>query len=336
MWSIAGLGQTHTSRKGLSSRDVIVRSDMSMNEQVCANTHRVYMAAFDHRGSLQRVLDRIGADSGPAHRGEVKLTIWQGLRATLASVSEHAEVAVLVDRGNEQIAREAEAAGVAVAVALEESGRHTLRGDASPSVLHRDLRLLRGGFGKVLMRWHPDDPASRKRRQLAALRELDRITSDSGAELLLELLIHPGLQQEIGQPSAHSWQDSVLPGLQHAAVEEILGSGTSPALWKIEGHSNAEAAARLDTLVGSARADASILILGGGTDIAGLQQLFACRIGNERFRGFAVGRSIWQQPVSALCMDEVTHWEAQRAICDNFLAVIDAFESAARVPVETC
>jgi len=304
-----------------------------MNEQTRAGSHPLYMAAFDHRGSLRRALRRIGADLGPARRSELKLTIWRGLKTALPRVVERASVAILIDRGNEPVARDAEAAGVPVALALEESGSDTLRGDTAPFLLRGELRSLRRGFGKALMRWHPHDPAGRKRQQLAVLRELSDITSDSGAELLLELLIHPRPPQGTGASSAHQWEDSVLPGLQQAAVAEVLDSGISPALWKLEGHSNARAAARMDTLVGSARPDASILILGGGTDIGGLQQAFSCRAGNERFRGFAVGRSIWQEPILALCSREITQTEAQDKIGDNFLAVVDAFESAGRVRV---
>ena len=57
--------------------------------------------------------------------------------------------------------------------------------------------------------------------------------------------------------------DGVLAGLQRAAAEEILNSGISPALWKLEGHSNAQEAARLDALVASARQDAGNPHLGG-------------------------------------------------------------------------
>ena len=188
----------------------------------------------------------------------------------------------------------------------------------------------------MLVRWHRDDPASRKQHQLGALHEFCEIISDADAELLLELLIHPRPPKTAGTKMAPAWEDTVLPDLQQTAVAEIQDSGIFPVLWKIEGHSNAKEAARLDALVGSARPDASVLILGGGSDVTGLREAFSCRAGNERFRGFAVGRSIWQAPISALCLGEVTQAAAQRAISDNFLAVIEAFESADRVTVEPC
>ena len=139
----------------------------------------------------------------------------------------------------------------------------------------------------------------------------------------------------LGRPRPDCEQ-AVLPELQYAAVGEILASGVAPALWKIQGPPNTDAAAALAELVGSARPDASVLVLGGGSEIPGLRRLFSCRAGSERFNGFAVGRSIWWNPISALCRGDVTESEACRAVGERYLAVIDAFESATRVPARPC
>ena len=333
-----------------------------------------YMVAFDHRGSFERSLRRLGVDSGPARRAGLKLTIWRGVSRALGGVPVGGSVpaggvpagggvpvggvpvggsaAILVDRGHGRIAAEAADAGVAVAVALEASGQRILRAEAPPPALTADLRTLRASFGKVLVRWHPRDPASGKRRQIAALRELDEAVRAAGARLLLELLVPPDpLDPAAGDGGGGprpDWEQAVLPRLQHAAVGEILASGVAPALWKIQGHPDTGAAAAspevaphpafgaLADLVGSARPDASILVLGGGSEIAGLRRLFSCRAGSERFNGFAVGRSIWWDPVAALCRGDVTESEACRAVGERFLAVIDAFESATRVPARPC
>lgn len=295
-----------------------------------------YMVAFDHRDSFERSLCRLGVNSGPARRARLKLTIWRGVSRVLSGVPAGGSAAILVDRGHGRIATEAADAGVAVAVALEASGHRQLQAEASPSVLTADLRTLRASFGKVLIRWHPREPASSKRHQLEALRKLDEAVKAAGARLLLELLVPPDPLDHAAGGSRPDWEQAVLPRLQHAAVGEILAAGVAPALWKIQGHPNTDAAAALADLVGSARPDASILVLGGGSEIAGLRRLFSCRAGSERFNGFAVGRSIWWNPISALCRGDVTESEACRTVGERFLAVIDAFESATRVPARPC
>lgn len=308
---------------------------MNSSEQTHA-TPLVYMAALDHRDSFRSALGRIRSDRGPARRRELKLIVWTGLAAVFPRVAERARVCVLIDRGNERIARETQSAGGRVALALEESGSPTLRPEAGYSILRRELRSLQGGYGKVLLRWHPDDPDARKLSQLAVLRRLNDVGADSGAELLLELLIHPRPSVGTGRATARRWEDSVLPTLQHQAVEEILGHGMSPALWKMEGHANSLEAARVDALVGSSRPDAGVLILGGGSDIGDLRQAFSCGAGNRCFRGFAVGRSIWQEPILGFCRGEITQSEAESMIGDNFLAVVDAYEWATRSRVGQC
>lgn len=303
---------------------------MASSDRTRASDRSVYMVAFDHRRSLRRALSAIGADTAPAHLSDLKLIIWRGLRTALPHVDEHAEVAVLIDRGNERVGQEAGSAGVRVALALEESGGDPLRPDAPAAFLDQELRALGEPIGKALLRWHPDDPGARKRQQLVALRQIADVVSGCGADLLVELLIHPRPPDGTDERSSRLHTDSVLADLQCAAAEEILDSGISPAFWKLEGHSNAPGAARLDALVASARQDAAILILGGGSGIAGLRQAFSCRDGNDRYRGFAVGRSIWQEPILALCNHETTRAEAEAKIGDNLLAVVDAFESSGR------
>lgn len=335
VWSIAGLGHTHTNRTILSLTLLRLQSDMSINEQTHATRTACCMVAFDHRSSLDRDLDRIGAASGPARRAELKLMIWQSVQEVLPRLPARARAAVLVDRGHGRIVKEAIGAAVTVATALEASGHRRLTPDAAPADLLRDLRATDGGLGKVLVRWLADDSALDRRRQLAELRKLDDLVAEAGAGLLLELLIPPAADEVAGPGSRQCWEETVLPGRQRAAVEEILESGVTPPVWKIEGHPDAHAAGALSAVVGSARHDASILVLGGGAEIGDLRRVFSCGAHDSRFSGFAVGRSIWWKPTAALCRGDITETSARRTIGDNFLAVIDAFDSATRTSSRT-
>ena len=156
---------------------------MSRNVQTHAAMDRCYMVALDHRGSLVRALERLGADSGTARRAELKYLVWQGVLQALdgrLSGQSDSEAAILIDRGQRRVADEAAAAGMRVAVAVEASGQRSLLAEAAPSRLAKDLRALGAAYGKVLIRWHPHDPAPHKRRQLAALRELDDAVRGAG------------------------------------------------------------------------------------------------------------------------------------------------------------
>ncbi len=294
------------------------------------------MAAFDHRNSLQRELRLLGVAAGAPHRAELKVLIWQGIKAALPDVPVYADAAILIDRGQRRIEAEATEAGVAVAVALEASGGDALRPAAAPAALAEDLRGLAGGFGKVLLRWHPADHAARKRRQLATLGHLADLTHRNGARLLLELLVPPSPEDLAGLAADRRYDEALLPRHQHDAVAELLSAGISPALWKLEGHPDTSAALALAALLGHREPRTSILVLGGGADIADLRRVFSGGAGIDLFGGFAVGRSIWWGPIAGLCRGEVTEASARTAIANNFLAVIGAFERTTRRPPAAC
>lgn len=282
------------------------------------------------------MLAKLGTSRSSTCADELKSVVWSGVAQALPHVRRPSVTAILIDRGQPHIAEQAHDAGVCVAIALERSGADTLRGEAPVEDLRRDLRELRPSYGKVLIRWGADDPADRRRRQLASLRRMSGLVDETEAELLVELLITAATRPAADSLSWPAWEESVLPRLQCEAVADILEGGIRPALWKIEGHPNARAASLLGDLVGSATPDAALLILGGGRRIPELSRCFACRPGSERLNGFAVGRSIWQDPIAALWRGEFDISSASEAVRDNFLAVISVFESAIAVREPTC
>lgn len=298
------------------------------------------MVALDHRGSLVRALERLGADSGAARRAELKHLVWQGVQQVLdgrLSGRSEAEAAILIDREQRRIAEEVAAGDVRVAVAVEASGQRSLRAEAAASRLAEDLRALGAAYGKVLVRWHPHDSAPHKHRQLAALRGLDDAVRAAGAELLLELLV-PDVPYEGAATTRRGGEreGSLPPDPAVCAAEDILVSGIVPAVWKIEGPRDTESARAFAALVASADPDAAVLVLGGGAPVSDLTAAFAPGAGIEQFRGFAVGRSIWWTPLKALTREEITPAQARRAVGDNYMKVIDAFEAATLAEAQPC
>lgn len=301
---------------------------MSIIDQTSSPCPPNYVVAFDHRGSLDRALAGIGREGGATGRDSVKQLVWQGVESVLPRFDDPASVGILIDRGHPDIVDRAKVAGVSVAIALEASGRADLQADADDDTLRSELRSAAANYGKVLIRWRPDDTPSGRHRQLETLGALDAVIADAGMQLLLELLV----VNDASNAAVEAWQEVRMPRVQVDAVGEILGSGLAPALWKIEGHSDMDAAASLASMVQASRSDASILVLGGGADIADLRRLFSCSTVSERFGGFAVGRSIWWPPLAARERGEAGTDETRHAIGERFLAVVDAFCSMAGTP----
>jgi myo-inositol catabolism protein IolC len=76
------------------------------------------------------------------------------------------------------------------------------------------------------------------------------------------------------------------------AVEELRAAGIQPDLWKIEGFER-----RADCEAVAAVAGAPCVVLGRGADAAAVERWL--RAGAGVFDGFAIGRSIWWDPVRA-------------------------------------
>ena len=68
------------------------------------------------RSTIAAAFGALEADLGPAHLSDLKLIVWQSLKSALPRVAEDADVAVLIDRRNERIEREADSAGVPIAL----------------------------------------------------------------------------------------------------------------------------------------------------------------------------------------------------------------------------
>ena len=293
-----------------------------------AGRRQCFMVALDHRSSIDRDLSRLGIRPTRRGRAELKGVIWQGVKAVLPEIPAHGDVAILIERGHDRIVAEAIDANVTVALALEASGEGILRPEAAPDELARDLRAFPGSLGKVLLRWHPDDAASTKGRQLAALHKLADLAEENGRELLLELLVPPAPGDLAGAASGDRYDESRLPRHQFGAITELVDSGLAPALWKLEGHPNAAGARAVASAVIRCDPGSYILVLGGGATIADLARPFSGGAGIDAFNGFAVGRSIWRKPITDLCRHEITEAGARHAIGRNLLAVIDVFDAA--------
>lgn len=286
------------------------------------------MVALDHRASFDRDLRGLGIAATPGRRAALKTLVWEGIREALPDVPASGDVAVLIERGLDGIVAEAADAGVTVALALEASGGCVLRPDAPHDQLVEDLRAIPGGLGKVLLRWHPNDGASRRERQLAALHALAGVTELSGRPLLLELLVPPSLDDRTAIAGGERYDESRLPRYQAEAVATLLDSGLAPAAWKLEGHPDAARARKVAEGIVRANPAASVLVLGGGAVVADLARPFSGGAEVGAYRGFAVGRTIWRQAVIDLCRREITEEATRRAVGRNLLAVIGTFEAA--------
>ena len=281
-----------------------------------------FILAFDHRNSLLTTFFGVSgqpSDSEVSAASEVKRVIAEGLVASIKRERIGVdEAGALVDAtyGADAIDR-LQGESVRVAVPVEASGRREFAFEHSD--WRERLDAMHPTWAKVLVRYNPDGDASMNERQRHRLLDLQKVARAIGVGFLFELLVPP-------EPSQRTpdYDTEVRPEAMVRAIDELREAEVAPDLWKIEGLDRREDCARV-----AARAGAPCVVLGRGADAAAVERWLRAGAGVPGFDGFAIGRSIWWDPVRAY-MDGVSDRAATvTAIADRYGHFVDVYRDAA-------
>jgi len=280
-----------------------------------------FLLAFDHRNSLLTTFFGVTGEPGDpeiAAAREVKRVIADGLLAAIEhKLVDADETGALVDAtyGADAIVT-LQDADVRVALPVETSGRREFAFE------HADWRerldATRPAWAKVLVRYNPDGDAAMNERQRHRLLDLQTVARAIGVGFLFELLVPP-------EPSQRSpdFDSSQRPGLVVRALKELREAGVAPDLWKIEGLDRREDCARVADAAG-----APCVVLGRGADAAAVERWLRAGAGVPGFAGFAIGRSIWWDPVRAYMDGGTDRAAAVSAIGDRYGHFVDVYRDA--------
>ena len=281
------------------------------------NADRVYMLAADHRWQWEEWCD---ARSMPRARiGDVKRLAYDGFllaRDRSAAVREHG--ALLIDEQYASpVITAALHAGVNVGTPAEKAGAFPLAWSEPFS------RALTGAFVKVLVRYRPDDDAEIREGQWVKLKALQTWCHGAGKPLVIEVLV--ARRQEPEEPFEASGRPAMLAGF----IGEAYRRGIAPDFWKIEGTPSPDGARIIDAAI-AADSECRQIILGKAADLGTIARWFAAAAGSATAVGFAIGRSVFWEPSEAFLSGTRTAGRAAADICDNYLKLVDAWDSRTR------
>ena len=285
--------------------------------------------AMDHRGSFAH---QFGVRSAPptAEQHErmqaAKLLIYQGARAAHAQVSA-GQVGVLVDEElGAQVLREARADGLVVAMPVEKSGQRLFEleygADTAAHIAEFDPDYV-----KVLVRMNPDDDPDDTAAQLTGLAQLSKLLRDEERAFLYELLVPPTDAQLHRAGGQEAYDRDVRPGLVCAVIAANQQAGIEPTLWKIEGLETTAAARQVVAAAKAGGRDADCIVLGRDAPRAVLDHWLAVAAPVAGFVGFAVGRSIWEDPLAGWLHDGHDQHLVE-AVRENYLHFARAYLNA--------
>ena len=296
---------------------------------------KLYILAFDHRGSFQKKF--FGIEGEPdaeqtAIIADAKHLIFEGMLQAVSAGAEPSVTGVLVDEQfGSTVPSEAKERGLKLAMPAERSGQNMFDfqygEDFGAHILKFDP-----DFTKVLVRYNPEGDAPENAEQLRKLGILSDWLKAHDRKFLFELLVpaEPAQLASVGGDTAR-YDAELRPALMRQAIAEIQDSGIKVDIWKIEGvdeRSDCEMLAE-QTRVGG-RDGVVCVVLGRGADDAKVDEWLTAAAPVEGYIGFAIGRSIWWDPLKAYVDGKIERSAGARKIAENFLRFVSVYERAAK------
>ena len=300
---------------------------------------KLYILAFDHRGSFQTKMFGIEGDPTPeqtATIADAKHLIFEGMAKAADRGADPAASGTLVDEQfGGDIPTDAKQRGLKLAMPVEKSGQNEFDFQYDDAFGDHILQFD-PDFSKVLVRYNPDGDAEMNERQLGRLKRLSDWLKENDRKFLFELLVpaEPAQLESVGGDTDR-YDAELRPDLMRRAIEQIQDAGIDVDIWKIEGVDTRE---DCETLARTSRRDGRdgvvCVLLGRGASDEKVDHWLRQAAPVEGFVGFAIGRSIWWDALKGFLSGDLEREAAATQIADNyqrFIKVYDEAEAGAKV-----
>jgi myo-inositol catabolism protein IolC len=293
---------------------------------------KLYILAFDHRGSFQKKMFGIDGEPTPEQTetiADAKRLIFEGMLEAVSRGAQPGATGVLVDEQfGSDIPSRAREHGLKLAMPVEKSGQDEFDfeyGEQFGSHIER----FDPDFAKVLVRYNPEGDPEMNRRQLRRLRQLSDWLHARERRFLFELLV-PATAEQLGSVGGDSdrYDSELRPELMRRAIETIPDAGIEVDVWKIEGVNEREDAAMLaeQTRSGDGREGVVCVLLGRGASTEQVERWLQVAAPVDGFIGFAIGRSIWWDALKAYLSKDLERGGAVSQVADNYLHFMRIYE----------
>jgi myo-inositol catabolism protein IolC len=294
----------------------------------------LYIQPFDHRGSFQtKMFGWKGTltEEQTAQIAAAKQVIYDGFKAAIAAGVPKEKAGILVDEQfGAAVLRDAAANGYMTACPAEKSGLDEFDFEYGEEFA-KHIEAFRPTFCKVLVRYNPEGEKALNQRQSARLKRLsDYLHGESHRLFMFELLV-PAEKAQLEQVHGdkHAYDVKIRPGLMAQAIEQLQDAGVEADVWKIEGLDRRKDCERIvATARRNNRDSVGCIILGRGEDDNKVNEWLTTAATVPGFIGFAVGRTVFWEPLVAWREKKTTREEAVSEIARRYQKFVDVFEKA--------
>jgi myo-inositol catabolism protein IolC len=292
----------------------------------------LFVLAFDHRGSFVKKFFGIEKTLSPedAFRiADAKRVIYEGLQGALEGGVDRVSAGVLVDEqfGGE-IAKRAAEEHLVLAMPVEKSGLDEFDFEYGDAFVEH-IKHFEPTFSKVLVRFNPEGDGALNARQAERLKQLSEWLHHHEGKFLFELLVpaEPQQLESLGGDAAR-FDAELRPHLMRLAIAQLQESGIEPDVWKVEGldrREDCEAIVEQCRMAG--RDHVACVVLGRGADSVAVDRWLRAASGVPGYQGFAIGRSIWWNPLKAFVDGTLQREAAAREIGANYARFIQVYKA---------
>ncbi len=296
----------------------------------------VLILAFDHRSSFTEKLfgikNRKPTPDEKRQIEEYKRLIFLGFQKALEKKGVPRGIAgLLVDEEfGSGILREAKKNGYTFAMPVEKSGQEEFDFEYGADYA-KHIDEFDPTFVKVLVRYNPSGDAAMNKRQLQRLKTLNDYLKQKKRPFLFELIVPATSQQleEVGG-SKEKYDQTVRPKLMCKTIGEIQDAGIEPSVWKLEGVDSPDDARAIVKQAQSGGRKVGVITLGRGESKEKVQEWLAVGAKIPGIIGFAVGRTIFWQPLADHKAGMITENEAVERVATNYSEFVNLWQKEKR------
>jgi myo-inositol catabolism protein IolC len=279
--------------------------------------------AFDHRASFLEKMFGIKNRTPTAEEKkqieDYKKIIFEGFKLSLKKKVPKEIAGLLVDEEfGSSVLREAKKDGLTFAMPVEKSGQDEFDFDYGED-FSKHIEEFDPSFVKVLVRYNPESDITLNNRQLQRLKKLSDYLAKKKRAFLFELIVPatPAQLSKLGG-SKETYDKELRPKLMVESLKEIQDAGVEPAIWKLEGVDKPEDAKAVVKQAQSNGRKVGVITLGRGESKEKVQEWLKVGAKIPGIIGFAVGRTIFWQPLADHKAGKTTRKEAVEQVAQNY------------------
>jgi myo-inositol catabolism protein IolC len=298
---------------------------------------KLYILAFDHRGSFQKKMFGIEGDPTPEQTetiADAKHLIFEGLLKATDDGGDPDATGCLVDEqfgAPKRIPHEAKDRGLLLAMPVEKSGQNEFDFEYGED-FGAHIEQFDPDFSKVLVRYNPEGDEEMNRTQAEKLKRLADWLHEHDRKFLFELLVpaEPDQLESVGGDEER-YDRELRPELMRHAILDLQDAGIEADIWKIEGIDSQEDCKRIsETARRDGRDGVICVVLGRGANDAKVEHWLRTGAPVEGYAGFAIGRTIWWDALKGFLDGDLERGDAVDQIATKYLRFVQVYRKAAR------